>query len=200
MVHTDLAEPDMQSKGASLRRLVGDARRGDERAWDELVMRYAGLVWAVARAYRLSEADAADAAQATWLKLLEHLGNVNDPTALGAWLTTTTRRECLHILRKGARVDLREDPREVADSGPGVDAGLLTSEREANLWCAFSRLRPSDQALLRMLAADPAPSYEEIGGALDMPVGSIGPTRARALERLRREVDLLGVAAVETLR
>jgi RNA polymerase sigma factor (sigma-70 family) len=180
--------------------LVRDAKLGDQRAWDALVARYGAMVWAVARAHRLCDADAADASQATWLKLLEHLGDIKDARALGGWLATTARRECLRILRNAGRVEPLGDLPETADGGPELDEALLTGERDAHLWRAFEALGPRDQALLRMLAADPAPSYEEIGAALGMPVGSIGPTRARALARLRRAVDHLGVAAAEVLR
>jgi RNA polymerase sigma factor (sigma-70 family) len=180
--------------------LVRDARRGDHRAWDALVARYGGLVWSVARAHRLCDADAADASQATWLKLLEHVESLKEPEAVGGWLATTARRECLRILRRSARVDPLDDLPEAADDRPALDERVLTGERDALLWRAFEALGSRDQALLRMLAADPAPSYEEIGAALDMPIGSIGPTRARALERLRKALDRLGVAGVEALR
>jgi RNA polymerase sigma factor (sigma-70 family) len=196
MLHAHLTE-------TSLSRLVRDAKLGDHRAWDALVARYGGMVWAVARAHRLGDADAADASQATWLKLLEHIGDVKDPKALGGWLATTARRECLRILRHSARVDPLADVGgrdAIADAGPELDEGLLTSERDSHLWRAFEALPPRDQALLRMLAADPAPSYEEIGAALGMPIGSIGPTRARALVRLRRAIDRLGVPAAAALR
>jgi RNA polymerase sigma factor (sigma-70 family) len=193
MLHAHLTE-------TSLSRLVRDAKLGDHRAWDALVARYGGMVWAVARAHRLGDADAADASQATWLKLLEHIGDVKDPKALGGWLATTARRECLRILRHSARVDPLADVPEAADGGPEIDEGLLTSERDDHLWRAFEALPPRDQALLRMLAADPAPSYEQIGAALGMPIGSIGPTRARALVRLRRAIDRLGVPAAAALR
>ena len=193
MLHAHLTE-------TSLSRLVRDAKLGDHRAWDALVARYGGMVWAVARAHRLGDADAADASQATWLKLLEHVGDIKEPRALGGWLATTARRECLRILRQSARVDPLADVPEAADGGPELDDRLLTSERDGHLWRAFEALPPRDQALLRMLAADPAPSYEEIAAALGMPIGSIGPTRARALVRLRRAVDRLGVPAAEALR
>jgi RNA polymerase sigma factor (sigma-70 family) len=192
MLHAHLTE-------TSLSRLVRDAKLGDHRAWDALVARYGGMVWAVARAHRLGDADAADASQATWLKLLEHVGDIKDPKALGGWLGTTARRECLRILRHSARVDQLADVPESADGGPELDERLLTSERDGHLWRAFEALALRDQALLRMLAADPAPSYEEIGAALGMPIGSIGPTRARALARLRRALDRLGLPA-EALR
>ena len=171
--------------------LVRHASQGDQQAWDELVVRYAGLVWAVARSHRLCEADAADVAQATWLKLVVHLTRLREPAALGGWLATTARRECLRVLRDAGRVvPCGEAPD--ADDGCRIEDHLLLSERDTQLRCAFARLGRRDQALLRMLAADPAPSYDEIGAALDMPVGSIGPTRARALTRLRREIDRLG--------
>lgn len=180
--------------------LVRDAKLGDQRAWDAIVARYAGMAWAIARAHRLCDADAADAAQATWLKLLEHVGDIKDPRCVGGWLATTARRECLRILRHAGRVDPLDELPETADGGPDVDERLLTSERDARLWRAFEALDTRDQALLRMLAAEPAPSYEEIGAALGMPVGSIGPTRARALARLRRALDRLGAPAAEALR
>src|SRR5688500_16364378 len=100
MLHAHLHRTD-----TSLRHLVREARAGDHRAWDALVTRYGGVVWAIARAHRLGDADAADASQATWLKLLEHVDDVKDPAALGGWLATTARRECLRVLRGAARVD-----------------------------------------------------------------------------------------------
>jgi len=184
----------------SVSTLVRDAKLGDQRAWDAIVSRYGGLVWAVARAHRLGDADAADAAQATWLKLIEHVGDIKDPNCVGGWLATTARRECLRILRHAGRVDPLDDLPETADDGPDVDERLLTGERDAHLWRAFETLGTRDQALLRMLAAEPALRYEEIGAALGMPVGSIGPTRARARTRLRRALDRLGVPAAEALR
>jgi RNA polymerase sigma factor (sigma-70 family) len=172
--------------------LVRDARRGDERAWNALVNRYAGLVWAVARSHRLNDADAADVSQATWIKLFRSLDRLNTPAALGAWLATTAKRESLRCIGRGGRTEPWPEELEPADEGPAVDAGLLASERDALVVRALGELCERDQALLRMLAADPAPSYDEIGAALDMPIGSIGPTRARALERLRRKLAQLG--------
>lgn len=175
-------------------RLVERAAAGDERAWHGLIDELGGLVWAVARAHRLSDADAADVAQTTWLRLVEHLDRLDDPACVGAWLATTARRECLGVLRRSARLVPHGDelPEEV-DDAPAPGAALLARERDAALWAAFARLGGRDRALLRMLVADPAPSYEEIGAALGMPIGSIGPTRARALEALRRAVERLGL-------
>jgi RNA polymerase sigma factor (sigma-70 family) len=174
--------------------IVRKAIGGDRAAWDELVSRYTPLIWSIARAHRLNTADAADVSQATWLKLVQHLPRVKSPEAIGGWLATTARRECLRLLSEHARVVHPEELPEPVDGRPPLDERLLTGERDALLWRAFSRLRPSDQALLRLLAAEPAPSYIEVAAALDMPIGSIGPTRARALERLRAELDGMGGA------
>jgi RNA polymerase sigma factor (sigma-70 family) len=173
--------------------LVKSASAGDQRAWNSLVQQFGGLVWAVARAHRLRDADAADVSQATWLRLLENLGALKEPARVGAWLATTARRECLRTLRQGERrVLYGDDAPEHESPDPSPDGVVVLGERDEALWRGFSRLRPSDQALLRLLMADPRPPYEEISAALDMPIGSIGPTRQRALERLRRELDSLG--------
>jgi RNA polymerase sigma factor (sigma-70 family) len=182
--------------GAAVTRLVHDAARGDHAAWDALVDEFAGLVWAVARAHRLSDADAADVAGATWLALVENLDRLREAERVGAWLATTARRESLRVLRCAKRQvptgdELADEPADV----PHLGADLLTDERDAVLWRAFERLPGRDQALLRMLVADPQPSYEEISAALQMPIGSIGPTRARSLERLRRELERDGLVA-----
>jgi RNA polymerase sigma factor (sigma-70 family) len=186
MAHRDLrgsgVDPDTSQLAAA-------AARGDQRAWDLLVERYSSLLWSVARAHRLSVADAADVVQTSWLRLVEHLPQIRNRDGIGAWLATTARRECLRALRRAARSEPRDTVDVDASPDPGeIDAALLTAERDAALWSAFERLPARDQALLRLLVTDPAPSYEEIGAAFGMPVGSIGPTRARSLERLRREL------------
>jgi RNA polymerase sigma factor (sigma-70 family) len=176
--------------GDELARLVEAAAAGQQDAWDTLLREFGGMIWAVARAHRLYDADAADVAQATWLRLLEHVGDLHTPACVGAWLAMTARRECLRVLRVAQRlVLLGEDADEQESRDMPPDEALLVAERDRALWRSFSCLRPSDQALLRLLMADPRPSYEEISAALDMPIGSIGPTRARALERLRQELD-----------
>jgi RNA polymerase sigma factor (sigma-70 family) len=186
MVHTELRGSD-----GDITRIVSAAANGDQRAWDEIVERYSGLLWAVARAHRLSAADGADVVQTTWLRLIEHLPQIRNPEGIGSWLATTARRECLRLLRSGARCQPSDEMQPLVDAGADhaeVESALLTAERDAELWAAFSRLPARDQALLRLLAIDSPPSYQEISAALDMPIGSIGPTRARSLERLRREL------------
>lgn len=169
--------------------LVRLAAAGERAAWESLVERYEGLLWSVARSHRLDSASAADVVQTTWLKLLEHVDDLRNPDALSGWLATTARNECLRVLRHQSRTIPTEDDRIPQDSVPSeLDAQLLTEERDAALWRAFSTLTARCQTLLRMLAADPAPSYEEVAAALGMPIGGIGPTRGRCLATLRRSM------------
>jgi RNA polymerase sigma factor (sigma-70 family) len=177
--------------------LVLAASAGDRRAWDALVREFDGLISAVARGHRLCDADAADVAQATWLKLCEHLSRLNEPARVGAWLATTARRECLRVLRtRDRQVLLGEDAPERESSDAPPDATVLNLERDAALWRSFACLRARDQVLLRLLVVEPSPPYAEISAVLDMPIGSIGPTRQRALERLRRELQRQGTLTI----
>lgn len=174
--------------------LVERALCGEERAWDGLVERYADLVWSIARGHGLDSADSADVSQTTWLRLAEHLGLIRDPDRLGAWLATTARRECLRTLRRMKRQIPVESCIEslCGTIGEPTTAGedlLLEEERDEALWRAFEALSGPCKALLRALLADPPPSYAEVSQAFDMPVGSIGPTRARCLGRLRNQVE-----------
>jgi RNA polymerase sigma factor (sigma-70 family) len=187
MVHTDLRGSD-----GDITRIVSAAAHGDQQAWDQIVERYTGLLWAVVRAHRLSAADGADVVQTTWLRLIEHLPEIRNREGIGSWLATTARRECLRLLRSGGRCQPSDEMQLLVDASADhaeIDSALLTAERDAELWAAFSRLPARDQALLRLLAVDSPPSYQEISAALEMPIGSIGPTRARSLERLRRELS-----------
>ena len=177
--------------------LVRRAAAGDRSAWDELVDRYSRLLWSIALGYRLGQPDAADVVQTTWLKLLEHLETIRDPDRVGAWLATTARRECQRVLVQGGRVVPSDDAGQL-DLGTNElespEAVVLTSERDRVLWGAFMLLPPRCQRLLRLLAVVVVP-YDEVAAALDMPIGSIGPTRARCLERLRRSLAASGISA-----
>lgn len=172
---------------AEVEGLVRAAAAGDQLAFDELVARFSGLVWSVIRAHRLPEADAQDVFQTTWLRFVEHLGRLREPRAIGGWLATTARHESLRLLRHADRVRPTTDDRLDGPDGDArdLDAGVLRGEEEARLWRAFLGLDQRCQTLLRVLMADPPPSYEEVSAALDLPVGSIGPTRGRCLARLR---------------
>jgi RNA polymerase sigma factor (sigma-70 family) len=163
---------------------------GDGRAWSEIVDEFEGMLWAITRRYQLRHADGADVVQSTWLRLAENLDRLRDPARLGAWLATTARRECLRSIRSSTREMPRVEPPEpIRDDAPPIDGALIEAERDAALRSALQRLPARDQALLLMLAADSPPSYEEIGAALNMPIGSIGPTRGRALDRLRVQLE-----------
>ena len=170
--------------------LVTRARNGERQAWDALVERYAPLIWSICRRHRLEPADAADAAQNVWLKLVDQLDKIRDPAALPGWLATTTRRECGRIARTARR------PCDAGyalaagtipdDDAQAVEQDLLAAEQHAALREAFGQLPPGCQQLLALLIEDPALSYAEIGARLGIPVGSIGPTRRRCLDKLRR--------------
>lgn len=182
--------------GRSPGSLVCAAAQGDQRAWDALVDEFASLVWNVARAHRLSDADAADVSQTVWLRLVEHLGRLRDPDRVAGWLATTTRNECLALLRRGSREVLPGDetPAGPDPAVPAVDLRLLTEERDTALWQAYSRISERCQTLLRLVLADPPLGYDEISVVLDMPIGSIGPTRGRCLRELRRQLDIAGIS------
>jgi RNA polymerase sigma factor (sigma-70 family) len=179
--------------------LVRGAAEGDAECWNALVKRFSRLVWSVARSFGLSPADAAEISQTTWLLLAEHLDRIKRPERLGAWLVTTTRRECNRHLRvRGQQVFSEPSLLDEHLAGsPSADLGVLIAERDAALWYAFVQLPERSRTLLVMLLHDPPISYGEISKALDMPIGSIGPKRARALAALRRLVEDGGVFASE---
>jgi RNA polymerase sigma factor (sigma-70 family) len=172
--------------------LVAAAAGGQAKAWETLVEHFSGLIWSIAGAYGLNRADSADVAQVTWLRLVEHLGRLNDPTRVGAWLVTTARRECLRLLRAANReIPADDDSRleRAAPANPSPESHVLKNEQATLIWRGFRQLVPRCQELLRaLLFAYPALSYDQIAQAFGMPVGSIGPTRARCLEQLRRRL------------
>jgi RNA polymerase sigma factor (sigma-70 family) len=175
--------------------LVAAAAAGDRSAWEQLVDAYGRLVWSITRNHRLSPGDAADVSQTTWLRLLEHIDRLSEPGRVGSWLATTARRECLRTLSRAARQIPYGDRLPDGPSGaPELDARLLRDERDATLRRALASLAPRDQALLRLLVVEPPATYCEIGAALDMPVGSVGPVRRRCLERLQRQRERLDPA------
>jgi len=177
---------------------VRAAAAGDQAGWEHLVDRFGGLLWSICRGYRLSSADAADAFQLTWLRLLERLDSIEEPSRVGAWLATTCRRECLATLRKGSRTTPVGDEaltRLVGAAAP-ADVPTLVAERDAILWRAFSGLTERCQQVLRVLVADAdrhPPRYAAAAAALEMPVGSLGPTRSRCLDQLRKLLDMMGI-------
>ena len=168
--------------------LVRRAAGGERDAWEMIVDRYVALLWAVALRHGIGQADAADVVQITWVRLLEHIHDIRDPARISAWLATTAQREALRVLALRRRVTLSGDI-EAFDgvdrlTAP-VDEGLLTRELTKEAKAVVRTLPTPWRELLELLVSDPPPSYEEIGGRLGMPIGSIGPTRGRCLERVR---------------
>jgi RNA polymerase sigma factor (sigma-70 family) len=186
-------EPIEPPDAPPLERMLAAAASGDTSAWAALRRRYAGRLRAVARRHRLGAHDVEDVLQTTWLRLFEHADRIRDPRALGAWLDTTARRESLRILAAAQREEVTD--REVAADATHLPEceRVTAAERRAALESALTALPPQHQRLMAMLLVEPAPSYAQISRALDMPIGSIGPIRARCLVRLRRNQDLLGV-------
>ncbi len=172
---------------SSTQELLAGAADGDQKAWDLLVSRFARLVWSVARGFRLSDADAADVCQTTWLRLVEHLDAINDPTRLAGWLATTARRESIGVLRRRDReVPIYDGPdEEDEDDEQDPERRTIEQDEHRELWDAFAGLSERCRSLLRVLAVSPLESYAQVAAALSIPVGSIGPTRARCLDRLR---------------
>jgi RNA polymerase sigma factor (sigma-70 family) len=171
--------------------LVRAARKGDSAAWDELVALFAGRVRAVARSFRLSQADIEDVSQVTWLRLVANLDQIRDPDRVGAWLATTAAHECLRIVRRSGRHTVGDEGWEdaIVSTDPAADARMLASERDRALWKAMGMLSGSCQRLLRLLTTDPPPSYDEVSAILEIRPGSIGPTRRRCLDHLRAQLS-----------
>ncbi|HET6562877.1 MAG TPA: sigma-70 family RNA polymerase sigma factor [Marmoricola sp.] len=173
----------------SVAELVRAARNGDQRSWNDLVDRFLPLVTRLTARFRLYGADAEDVNQTVWLRLVEHLDAIREPNAVPGWIATTTRHECLAVIRrrgKATPVDPLGDSsidRLLEEEDPCEE--LLRDERHRALRAGLAELPEDRRALLLVLLEDPPPSYAEISRRLGMPVGSIGPTRARALDHLR---------------
>jgi RNA polymerase sigma factor (sigma-70 family) len=182
--------------------LTARAADGDEDAWAHLVARYTPLVVAVINRFGLSRADAADVNQTVWLRVVEHLGRLRVPAALPTWIAKTTRHECIRLLR----VSQRTRPFDPLDGGgeaqwgaavadePPVDDDLLRAERHQALRDGFAQLPARCQQMLAMMLREPPLSYEEIGERMRIPVGSVGPTRGRCLDKLRKCPALVAFA------
>jgi RNA polymerase sigma factor (sigma-70 family) len=190
------AAPRPDSASRELEALLAAAGRGDQRAWSLIVDRFGAAVRAVARRHRLSPHDTEDVVQATWLRLLEHIGDIRRAEALPAWLQTTAARESLRVLRSAGREQPAEAElfeRQASFTDPAQ--GLAEADRDKAIGDAIATLPERHGRLMRMLLTEPEPTYNEVSRALDMPIGSIGPIRARSLERLRRNETLQAVAS-----
>ena len=181
--------------------LLGAARNGDEEAWEQIVARYQSLINAISRRYRLAPYDAHDVSQYVWMQLLGHICNLREPQALPGWISATTTHRCYQILRTYkrsvsldplalSRFDMADTTARRMDGEEclGVDYDLLRAERCRAIRQGLADLTETQQQLLLLLVADPPLRYCEISQRLNLPVGSIGPTRARLLKKLRRTI------------
>lgn len=171
--------------------LVKFAAQGDENAWQQLVDRFAPLVWAVARSHGLDHANAADVHQTTWLRLVENLGRLREPAAVAGWLVRTARHESLRVSRRASRevpTDEHDDT-EHADGRDMPEAAFLLDEERRGVYEAFRRLTEQCQRILRVTAMAPSTSYKDVAAELGIPRGSVGPTRGRCLRHLRRLLE-----------
>jgi len=182
--------------------LIHRAAEGDPAAWNAIVDEYAGRLWSVVRGFRLNEAQAADAVQTTWLRLVEHVADLREPEHVGGWLKTTARRVCLQVIRQRDREQLVDwDEDRAPGSGvrydgleeDGPEPAALRQEQQVLVRRALAELPDRHRQLMELLVASPPISYQDISARLGMPVGSIGPTRARILARLREALATVGL-------
>lgn len=169
-----------------LLRLAAD---GERDAWDALVDRFGQMVWSVARGFRLDDATAKDVAQTVWLRLIEHIDSIKDPERLPGWLVTTCRRESLRIAKARDRDVPTEFAFDVVDPSPSLDDLLVEGDEARTVVTAFREMDDTCQELLRLMTVEPPLSYEEISEITGRPIGSLGPTRARCLEKLKAAIS-----------
>ena len=179
---------DVASRRSDRELLLALAEPGPARqsAWAELVAAHSARLYAVARSYRLDERTAEDLVQVAWLRLLERVQQVRDPDALGAWLCTIVRNEALRLITRRREVQSPLDLDGVASAGGDAASRLIDEERALTVRRAFDRLGEDCRRLLRLSLGDPPLSYDEIAAAVGRPRGSLGPSRRRCLDQMRR--------------
>lgn len=165
------------------------AAGGDRGAWDALVDRFSHMVWSVARGFRLDDATAKDVSQTVWLKLIENMDSIEDPERLPGWLATTCRRESLRVARARDRAIPTEFEYDIEDDAPSMEEVLIDDEENRLVVQAFHTLDEFCRELLRLMTIEPPLSYEEISEITGRPIGSLGPTRARCLDKLKGAIS-----------
>jgi RNA polymerase sigma factor (sigma-70 family) len=190
------ARPTVRRNANDVVGLVNAAVKGEEQAWADLITRYQPLVASIARRHRLSPADAADVSQTVWLKLLDHLHDLREPRALPGWISTVAVNACLDVIasqRRAVPIDPQVLGRgdEEAAGGAGhstgdqdLDEAFVRHECRQAIQRGLAELTQAQRTLLLHLVAEPPLPYEEISRRLGIPVGSIGPSRARSLRKL----------------
>jgi RNA polymerase sigma factor (sigma-70 family) len=170
--------------------LLSKAAQNDRAAWHTLVDRYHRLVWSVIRGYRLDSAAAEDVFQTTWQRLMEHCDRIREPERLPGWLATTARNEALRVIRHQKRQIPSEFEFDVADpTAASFDELLVDEETQRAALRAFAKLPEDAQQLLRLLCVDPPLDYQTIAEMVGRPIGSLGPTRQRILDKLRKLME-----------
>lgn len=174
--------------------LFANWRRGDSRAMDDLVRLMTPVLWHVVRAYRLERALAEDVVQSTWLALVRSAGSIVDERAIFSWLTVTARREAWRVGKNHGRADATSDEHleQLMPPQESTEAQVAASDESSRLWTAVQTLADRCQRLLRVIAFDERPDYAKIATDLEMPIGSIGPTRSRCLAKLRTALTVAG--------
>jgi RNA polymerase sigma factor (sigma-70 family) len=171
--------------------LTRAAAAGSEEAWTDLVTRLDAVLHTVARRYRLGAADVDDVVQTAWLRALDHVERLNDPGAIAGWLVTTTRREAMRTLQRAVREVLTDDTAAIDEPDvAGPETAVIARERRLALRGAVRRLPGRQRDVVASLLCSPSATYERVAVQLAMPMGSIGPTRDRALARLREDREL----------
>ena len=181
--------------------LLGAAKKGDDDAWEQIIARYESLINAISRRHRLTSYDANDVSQYVWMQLVRHINKLREPRALCGWISATATHRCYETLRTYKRsvsvdplamgsLDLVDSAAKRTDSESlsGIDDDLLRAEQRRAVRQALAELTETQQQLLLLLVADPPVPYCEISRRMNLPVGSIGPTRARLLRKLQKSV------------
>jgi len=206
---TDLRQATQQAQGGWKGHAMGDGSPvsalvarvsdGDQEAWNELIERYAPLVWSICQRYQLTRQDIDDVSQSVWLLLVENIASLREAAALPGWLSTTTRHEIFRVLRVARRHDHDDLPADGQIPGDAdaatIDEELILAERNAAVRAAFAELGSNCHQLLSLLLSDPPLAYADISDMLGIPVGSIGPKRARCLDQLRRSPHLTEIVS-----
>lgn len=169
--------------------LLSLAASGDRAAWTALVERFSQMVWSIARSFRLDDATAKDVSQTVWLRLVENLHRIDDPERLPGWLATTCRREAIRVKGMRDRVVPTDFQYDIPDETPSLESMFVEDEEAREVVAAFGTLSEDCQQLLRLLTTEPPLSYEEIAELVGRPIGSLGPTRSRCLERLKASLS-----------
>ncbi len=185
---------DSRSVWETAASLFGQWRDGDPGALDALVRLLSPMLWQVVRASGLDRATAEDVVQTAWLTLVRSGESIAEPRAVAGWLFTTARREAWRVAKQSARQQPVEDETiawRLPDE-PAPEGQVVLDDDNARLWACLGRLPERCQRLLRIVAAESRPDYTAIAEQLGMPVGSIGPTRGRCLDKLRHELQSAG--------